>query len=103
MSSPKASADRYRRQSSAETPRFAADWRERVQQRFYRGASADFCSSAGSGLGLSIVRRIAELHGGTLDIGSPTAGNGALLRLFLPLAATATNAAGADWRRTAGH
>lgn len=36
-------------------------------------------------------------------MGSPAAGNGALVRLFLPLAATATNAAGADWRRTADH
>lgn len=103
MSSPRASANCCRRQSSAETPRFAADWRERVQQRFYRGASADFCPSAGSELGLSIVRRIAELHGGTFEIGSPAAGNGALVRLFLPLAATAANAAGADLRRTADH
>lgn len=74
-----------------------------MQQRFYRGASADFCPSAGSELGLSIVRRIAELHGGTFEIGSPAAGNGALVRLFLPLAATAANAAGADLRRTADH
>lgn len=117
MSSPRASANRCRRQSSAETPRFAADWRERVQQRFCRGAGAvrldtvpgagarghNFCSSAGSGLGLSIVGRIAELHGGTFEIGSPAAGNGALVRLFLPLAATAANAAGADRRRTADH
>ncbi len=61
----------------------AAERRERVQQRFYRGANAD---SSGSGLGLSIVRRIAELHGGTLAIGSPAAGNGVVLRLGLPLA-----------------
>ena len=93
------------------------DQRERVQQRFCRGAGAvrldtvpgagarghNFCSSAGSGLGLSIVGRIAELHGGTFEIGSPAAGNGALVRLFLPLAATAANAAGADRRRTADH
>lgn len=61
----------------------AAEHRERVQQRFYRGASAD---SSGSGLGLSIVRRIAELHDGTLDIGSPAAGNGVVVRLSLPVA-----------------
>lgn len=81
----------------------AADQRKRVQQRFYRGASAGSCSSAGSGLGLSIVRRIVDLHSGTLDIGSPAAGNGVLLRLFLPLAATAANVARADRVRTADH
>ncbi|MCF8200123.1 MAG: GHKL domain-containing protein, partial [Sulfuritalea sp.] len=43
----------------------ADDERERVKQRFYRSATADF---SGSGLGLSIVKRIAELHGGALDI-----------------------------------
>lgn len=64
----------------------AGDDRERVQQRFYRSASADSCSPSGSGLGLSIVGRIAELHGGTLDIRSPTTGGGALLRIDLPLA-----------------
>jgi two-component system sensor histidine kinase QseC len=62
----------------------AAEERERVQQRFYRGASADSAESSGSGLGLSIVRRIAELHGGKLDIDSPAEGNGLLLRLRLP-------------------
>jgi len=69
-----------------------AERRERVQQRFYRGAGAN---SSGSGLGLSIVARIVELHGGTLAIDSPTAGNGLALRIGLPLAAKA-NAAAAD-------
>lgn len=61
----------------------AASERERVQQRFYRGADAD---SSGSGLGLSIVRRIAELHGGSLDIVLPASGEGVSVRLSLPLA-----------------
>lgn len=60
----------------------ADDERERVKQRFYRSASADF---PGSGLGLSIVKRIAELHGGTLEIQPATSGSGALLQVNLPL------------------
>ncbi|MDZ4255343.1 MAG: HAMP domain-containing sensor histidine kinase, partial [Sulfuritalea sp.] len=61
----------------------AVDQRERVQQRFYRSASTN---SPGSGLGLSIVGRIAELHGGTLDIDSAATDSGLLLHLRLPLA-----------------
>jgi signal transduction histidine kinase len=61
----------------------AADERGRVQQRFYRSASAD---SSGSGLGLSIVSRIAELHGGSIEFVHPTADSGASLRVLLPAA-----------------
>lgn len=60
-----------------------ADERERVLQRFYRSPNA---SAEGSGLGLSIARRIAELHGGALDIAPGMEGQGVALRLRLPLA-----------------
>ena len=61
----------------------AADERDHVRQRFFRSAGA---GSAGSGLGLSIVSRITELHGGTLEIGPPASGHGVSLRVDLPLA-----------------
>ena len=61
----------------------AADERGQVQQRFFRSASA---GSSGSGLGLSIVSRIAELHGGSLNIGAPASGKGISLLVQLPLA-----------------
>lgn len=65
----------------------AAAEREHVQQRFYRSASADSGNNtAGSGLGLSIVRRITELHGGTLHIVPPASGEGVSLLVHLPLA-----------------
>jgi len=54
-----------------------------VQQRFRRGAEAD---SRGSGLGLSIVKRIVELHRGKLEIRSPVPGGGVSLQVHLPLA-----------------
>lgn len=60
------------------------DERDQVQQRFYRSASTD---SSGSGLGLSIVKRIAELHGGAIVVDSPASGQGVALHVQLPLAA----------------
>lgn len=58
-----------------------ADEREAVLQRFRRGASAD---SPGSGLGFSIVRRIAELHGGRLQLADGAAGHGLAVSVDLP-------------------
>jgi two-component system, OmpR family, sensor histidine kinase MprB len=52
-----------------------------VFDRFYRAPSAR--AVPGSGLGLSIVRQVAESHGGTVRAESP-AGGGALIRLRLP-------------------
>jgi signal transduction histidine kinase len=39
--------------------------------------------SAGHGLGLYVVRRVMELHGGTVDV-TPNPGGGAIFRLTLP-------------------
>ena len=48
--------------------------------RFYRGRSA---GEFGSGLGLSIVRRIVEQHGGTVAISS-LPGEGTTVMVSLP-------------------
>ncbi|MCE9570217.1 MAG: two-component sensor histidine kinase [Rhodocyclales bacterium] len=58
-----------------------------VRQRFRRGAGAD---SHGSGLGLSIVGRIAELHGGRMEMAPAPAGRGLVLHLRLPALADDT-------------
>ena len=65
-----------------------ADERECVLQRFYRSASTEApdLDAAGSGLGLSIVKRIIELHDGRLEIGSPATGKGVEIQVRLPLA-----------------
>ncbi len=51
-----------------------------VFDRFYRSAAAR--SMPGAGLGLSIVREVAETHGGTVGVEN-AAGGGALFRLSL--------------------
>lgn len=52
-----------------------------VFERFYRSSEAR--TLPGSGLGLSIVKRAAERHGGTVDVAS-AAGGGAIFTLTLP-------------------
>ena len=52
-----------------------------VFESFYRAAPAR--AMPGSGLGLSIVRDVAEAHGGTVTA-EDAEGDGALLRLRLP-------------------
>jgi signal transduction histidine kinase len=53
--------------------------RERVFDRFYRVPGRD--ALPGLGLGLSLVRSVAELHGGTIRFGDPDDGSIAILRL----------------------
>lgn len=55
--------------------------RENVMQRFYRVSGS---GEEGSGLGLSIVRRIAELHGIRLEFDDNEAGGGLLVRVIWP-------------------
>ena len=59
---------------------------KRILQPFVRGSRAG--NTRGTGLGLHLVRRIAEAHGGSVDIDSQP-GAGTTVRLRLPAAATA--------------
>jgi signal transduction histidine kinase len=61
----------------------AAD-RERVFERFYRSATATGSTAPGSGLGLTIARAMAELHGGRLWV-ADAPGPGATFCLAVPL------------------
>ncbi len=61
-------------------PGIAAEDRPHIFERFYRATAAR--SLPGSGLGLSIVREVAEAHGGTVTA-EEAPGGGALLRLRL--------------------
>ncbi len=63
-----------------------AQERRRIFDRFYRGAEAR-TSTAGSGLGLYIARKIAIAHGGHLELVTDEAPQGTVkFRLTLPMA-----------------
>jgi two-component system sensor histidine kinase TctE len=58
--------------------------RERVFERFHRllGTGVDGC-----GLGLAIVREIAQSHGADVSLGPGAAGSGTLVKITFPKAA----------------
>lgn len=60
--------------------------RMRVTERFYRGGNA---TEAGSGLGLSIVKRIAEQHGAVMSLDAGLDGKGLKAQVCFPLTAIA--------------
>jgi len=69
-------------------PGISFEERELVFQRFHRGASGQ--DQIGSGLGLSIVGRIAELHGAKLALGDGDGGQGLAVSVAFPLRSSPT-------------
>ena len=64
-----------------------ADEIGRLFERFFRASNATTAGRPGSGLGLSIVKEVAELHGGRVEVSS-TLGAGTTVSLFLPALAS---------------
>ena len=56
-----------------------------IFERFRQGDGSATRKTGGLGLGLSIVRHIVEMHGGTVDASSDGDGLGATFRVKLPL------------------
>ena len=57
--------------------------RKKVFERFYRDVNRS-SSVQGSGLGLSIVRRIADIHHAEITLGEPDQGSGLLFKVRFP-------------------
>ena len=69
----------------------------RLFQRFMQGDPITR-TQGGLGLGLSIVRYLVEVHGGTVDVESPGEGHGSTFRVTLPTSAVAATTAPAAGR-----
>ncbi|HXU83066.1 MAG TPA: HAMP domain-containing sensor histidine kinase [Polyangia bacterium] len=68
-------------------PGIAREEQGRIFDRFYRARSARDRNVRGSGIGLALVKYIAEAHGGRATVESPVVGDtrpGSLFRVFLP-------------------
>ena len=61
----------------------SADFLPHVFESFRQGQAAR--GHTGLGLGLAIVRRLVELHGGTVEAQSAGEGKGAVFTVSLPL------------------
>jgi two-component system, OmpR family, phosphate regulon sensor histidine kinase PhoR len=64
-----------------------AEERSQLFERFFRGRRAVRSRERGSGIGLSLVRAVTEMHGGSVTAGERE-GGGAELRVRLPRAAS---------------
>ncbi|MFC4350346.1 CHASE3 domain-containing protein [Fodinicurvata halophila] len=60
-------------------------FRARIFEKFAQADSSDSRQKSGSGLGLSIARRIVQEHRGRLDFETDTQGGGTTFRVELPL------------------
>ncbi|HZO12742.1 MAG TPA: HAMP domain-containing sensor histidine kinase [Polyangiaceae bacterium] len=67
-----------------EGPGIPREEQERIFDRFVRGRNASEAHVRGSGIGLALVKHIADTHGGSITIESPTAsGRGSAFELEL--------------------
>lgn len=84
-------ADWARLEVADSGPGIPADDLPHIFDRFYRSDKARSRAQGGAGLGLAIVREVAEAHGGRVEAMSAV-GQGALFRVWLPRPAGSTPA-----------
>ena len=61
----------------------AAEYQQRIFERFYQVPRSSGGRASGQGLGLAVVKMIVELHGGRVTIES-TPGEGSMFSFTLP-------------------
>jgi len=69
----------------------APDEQRRIFERFYRAENARARNVRGSGIGLALVKHIAEAHGGRVEVES-SPGQGATFTVYVPAAPIMTPA-----------
>jgi two-component system phosphate regulon sensor histidine kinase PhoR len=71
-------------------PGIAPEEQDRIFERFVRGRNAGETRVRGSGIGLALVKHIAESHGGRVRVSSPTTegGSGSAFEILIPALAT---------------
>jgi signal transduction histidine kinase len=80
----RAASDRLRFTVIDDGPGIPATERERIFERFHRIDHGRSRNEGGAGLGLAIVRAIAEAHGGRVTAVAPPGGRGATVELVVP-------------------
>ncbi len=70
-------------------PGVPANEREAIFDRFYRARAVRLKPIRGSGIGLALVKHIAQAHGGEIGVRAGKGGQGAVFRLWIPARAGA--------------
>jgi PAS domain S-box-containing protein len=76
------------------------DWQPQLFEMFTRAAGIASQSMAGLGIGLSLVRTIVDMHGGTIEAKSEGLGKGSVFEVRLPRHAHRENALAARTHRS---